>query len=229
MKFKSALVTQASGSIGGMTASRNKGGMYFRSRAMPINPNTPQQAQIRAYMATVALSWTNPTIGIDINGWQDYARNTPLLDSLGETRPIPALAMYCRSMVPRLQAGLDQLLAAPAIDTLSDTGYLWFSASEATQLITVNWLGDPEWTEDAAGGLMLAVSRPQNQSINFFKGPYRYADIVLGDDIAAPTSPQTFAPPFPFVEDDKLFVQARSTTADGRLSYPFRDTFIAAA
>jgi len=43
MKFKSPILSQASGSIAGITFSHNRGGMYVRARAVPTNPGSPQQ------------------------------------------------------------------------------------------------------------------------------------------------------------------------------------------
>ncbi|KKM06452.1 hypothetical protein LCGC14_1743870, partial [marine sediment metagenome] len=47
MLFKSGLITQGSGSIGGLTASHNRGGMYFRARTIPTNPATSFQTVVR--------------------------------------------------------------------------------------------------------------------------------------------------------------------------------------
>ena len=46
MKYVGTIGTQLSGSLAGVTASRNKAGAYFRQRAVPVQPNT--QAQIAA-------------------------------------------------------------------------------------------------------------------------------------------------------------------------------------
>lgn len=59
MKFTPILGNDLSGSLEGITASRNKGGAYFRGRVSPIQPNT--QAQIQAKIAFGASTSTFST------------------------------------------------------------------------------------------------------------------------------------------------------------------------
>ena len=70
--------------------------------------------------------------------------------------------------------------------------------------------------------MIVYSSRPQNQSINFFKGPYQLAGTVDGDDTTAPTSPQEITSPFPLTDGQHLFVQIRVHRIDGRLSGKWR-------
>ena len=109
MLFKSALITQASGSIGGMTASRNKGGAYFRARALPTNPNTPEQQAVRGYLGTLANLWTNVLTPANRVLWDFYAFNVPVINAVGDSIQLTGQQMYIRANVPRLQAGLPRV------------------------------------------------------------------------------------------------------------------------
>lgn len=232
MKFQSALVTAASGSLGGFTASHNKGGPYLRARTIPTNPNSSFQQVIRSYITTLTTLWANPASGINYDNWTDYAQHVPITDTMGQPRLLPALAMFCRTNVPALQAGLAVLLDAPGVYSVAATGDITFTASEATQEISIAWpegLDLPYWVQEDNGGLLVYASRPQNPTITYFKGPYRYAGFIPGDNTTPPTSPQVLAAPFSFVEDSKVFCMCRSIYGDGRLSYPFRRNLIAAA
>jgi len=52
MKFQAGIFTpNLSGSAGGTTASRNRGGGYFRNKAVPTNPDTVFQQAARAILA----------------------------------------------------------------------------------------------------------------------------------------------------------------------------------
>lgn len=77
-----ALVGSLSGSLGGTTASRNKGGQYFRVRAIPTNPSTTAQLQRRADFATVSTDWQNLT-SANRAAWDEWARQNPITNALG--------------------------------------------------------------------------------------------------------------------------------------------------
>lgn len=59
MKFGNPLLTtELSGSLGGVTASKARGGRgYFRVRRKPSNPRSTYQATMRAILASAAASW----------------------------------------------------------------------------------------------------------------------------------------------------------------------------
>lgn len=222
MKIKSGLVTQASGSLGGFTASHNRGGLYLRARATPVNPNSPQQQEIRGFFAQLASLWLNVLTGVQREAWDLYALNVLLPDRLGEARNVGGLAMYIRSNVPRLQAALPRVDDAPTIFNLGD----YFppsigDPSEATQLIVVAFAALDEWVNEDDAAMLIYTARAQNQSINYFKGPYRLAGTILGDLALPPTSPADIPAAFPFEIDHKVFVRINVTRVDGRLGSEF--------
>lgn len=228
MKFKSALLTQASGSVGGLTASHNRGGMYMRARSIPVNTNTSFQQTVRNFMSLLTARWVNTLTSLQREAWAVYAEQTPMTDALGESRTIPALAHYVRSNIARLQAGLAVVDPGPtqyglptlsAIDAVVDA-----SDSEAD----ISFTNTDAWATAVGGALAIAISRPQNVSINYFNGPYRFAGAILGA-ATPPTTPATIDLPFPVSLGQKVFLQARSMLADGRLSSPFRLFVLAAA
>lgn len=228
MKFKSQVLTQASGSVGGLTYSHNRGGLYTRARAIPVNPATPQQVAVRGFMVTLATAWVGTLTQVQRDAWDLYALLVPLPDSLGDPRNVGGLGMYVRSNVPRLQAGLARVDAGPTIfslPTFTNPDIASITAPTALSLIFNNGDG---WANEAGGAMLVYGSRPANLSINFFKGPYRFASAILGDATTPPTSPAAIAMPFILTAGQKAFVQARVTLADGRLSGTFRGAGIVA-
>ena len=223
MKIKSALITQASGSIGGLTASRNRGGMYFRARATPVNPNTPQQQVIRGFVAQLASLWASTLTAAQRLAWEYYAALVYLPDALGEDRNVGGLGMYIRSNVPRLQAALPRVDTGPTIYNLGDyTEPTFTTFAAATDDFGTTFDNTDAWANEDDSAMLILSSRPQNQTINYFKGPYRYAGKIDGDAITPPTSPATISAAFAFEAAQRIFVQARISRADGRLSTPFR-------
>lgn len=230
MKIKSQIITEASGSMGGLTASHNRGGLYFRARTIPVNPGSPQQVEIRGFMAQLTNLWLNILTSLQRSGWNNYAEQVPLADKLGEPRNVGGLAMYVRSNSPRLQAGLARVDDAPTVFNLGD--YFPTSlptASEATQIITIPFSEADEWPAEDGAAMIFWVARPQNPSINFFKGPYRFADVALGLSGTPRTSPEAVPAPFAFVVGQRLFYRVNVTRADGRLSSTTRNFAVAAA
>ena len=83
MKFTPGILGGAfSGSIGGTTASHNKGGPYLRTRAIPTNPSTSAQLARRAALATMSQNWRDLTEQ-QREAWNEWARQNPITNALG--------------------------------------------------------------------------------------------------------------------------------------------------
>lgn len=219
-------VAAVSGSVGGVTFSRNRGGPYMRTRAIPTDPGTTYQQDIRATVASLTSHWLNTLTPAQRAAWDTYALNVELPNSLGQYRNVGGIAMYIRSNVPRLQLDPDSLPrvdAAPTVFNLGEfTNPSMGGASEATQAVNIGFDNTDAWANEDDAAMLMHGSRSHNQSVNFFKGPYRNAGRVLGDAVTAPTSPEVVTWPFPFLEDQRIWCQIRFSRADGRLSAPFR-------
>jgi hypothetical protein len=125
--------------------------------------------------------------------------------------------MYNRCNVPRLQAGLPRVDDAPTIFTLPDFTLPVATVTAPTTLFIAFETGD-DWVDEDDAALLVYASRPQSVGINFFKGPFRLAGSVLGDNGTPPTSPATLVYPFSCATGQKCFLEACVTRADGRLS-----------
>lgn len=223
MKFVPLIGTDLSGSLAGITASHNRGGSYFRNRAIPTNPGTAQQIAVRGFMATLTSLWNDTLTPAQRTDWDTYALNVPLNDPLGNPRNVGGLGMYVRSNVPRLQAGLPRVDAAPILFNLgpfTNPTFTTFAAAGNTFNTSFDVLDD--WVNEDDAAMLLYTSRPQNPTINFFKGPYRFTAAILGS-VGVPPVPPVVAPTaFAFAVGQRVFVQIRVTRADGRLALPFR-------
>lgn len=226
MKFSSQIVSAASGSIGGCTFSRNRSGQYIRRRALPINPASTFQQLIRAAMSSLVTAWTGNLTQAQRDAWEIWAINTPYTDALGNPVIITGQNAYVSLNTPRIQASLTVINTAPSIFSgTSLTPPSFTIADESAQTVTFSFNNADEWASLIGGALLVYVGRPQNASINFFKGPYRYAGSVLGA-IVPPTSPATLPTPFPFVQPQRVFMQWRAVGADGRISAVQRDSVL---
>lgn len=223
MKFRPLLGTDLSGSVGGVTASHNRGGPYFRNRAIPVNPNTVFQQAVRGFMATLTSLWLDTLTPTERTAWDTYALNVPIPDTLGEPRNIGGLAQYVRSNVSRLQNALPRVDTAPIIFNLGEFTNPTFDTFVAvSDVFNVNFTVGDAWVTEDDAAMLISSSRSTNASINFFKGPYRNVAAILGDSGAPPASPVVTLAAFSIEIGNRTFIQTRVSRADGRLSLPFR-------
>lgn len=228
MKYRGTIITDASGSLNGVTFSHNRGGAYTRNRAIPTNPNTIYQQAVRGFNAQLSSAWLNVLTPAQRAAWDVYAENVLLPDTIGEPRNAGGLGMYIRSNVPRLQAGLARVDDGPTTYNLGDvTNPSVTDADAGAGDSDVTFNESDDWVGEDGAAMLWLISRGQNASINYFKGPYRFAGTIDGDSTTPPTSPATLTLPFPVAAGQRVFYAARVTRADGRLSSSFR-TFVLA-
>lgn len=227
MKYTSAIAATASGSIGGATASRNRGGQYFRRRAIPVNPSTVQQQQVRGIFASLNAAWNSTLTALQRSAWDTYALNTSVVDSLGNPVNAGGKGMYIRGNVPRLLAGFTVVNNGPTVFGLPAlTAPVLTGIVASTRVVSFTFTNSDSWATVVGGGLLVFVSRPQNPSINSFGGPFQYAGRILGA-ASPPTSPGTVTGPFALTTGQKQFVRFVAVDAAGRLSGEFVQSFLA--
>lgn len=232
MLFKGTVITQASGSVGGLVFSHNAGGTYIRARVTPTNPNSPQQIKVRNAVSFLANFWNNGLTSGERAIWNTYAENVTVTNRIGDQVLISGMAQYVRSNVARIQADLARADTGPGIFNIgsnSETRIPGFS--EATQLGTFTFLNgvlEDAWANEVGGFMFVYISRPQNVSINYFRGPYRIVAVVVGDPVP-PVSPLLINTPFPIIAGQKIFGRSISCRADGRLATPtFMESLVTA-
>lgn len=229
MKFKSQVYTQVSGSIGGITYAHAKGGtMYSRSRSIPADPQTAYQVQVRNILGFLVNFWTNGLTAAQRNGWETYASNVPVTNTLGDAVLLTGQNWFIGANTPRVQAGtkiglsISAVADAPVIYNRGDlTNSSAITYSEASGL-SLAYDNTDDWATTTGGALLVFQGRPRNQSRNFFKGPWRLVGGVLGDTTTPPTSPLTRSAAqiatdgFTISEDDYIATALVATQADGR-------------
>ena len=223
MKFKSEIVTQASGSIGGTTYSHNRGGLYRRARAIPTNPNTTQQQAVRGFFAQVSAAWRDTLTAAQREAWNTYALNTPISNALGDPINIGGLGMYQRGNIARLQAGLARVDAGPSTFGLPEFTAPGITSLTASTKVAIMTFADADaWLDEDGSAMLIYSSRPVSGAVSFFKGPYQYAGSILGNGTTPLTSPQNVTTNFGLSAGQKVFLKANVTLADGRYSAPIR-------
>jgi hypothetical protein len=197
----------------------------MRLRAIPTNPNTVQQQAVKGFLSQLTALWSITLTLSQRQAWDAYAAAVLLPNAQGEPRNVGGIGMYVRSNSVRLQAGLDRVDDGPTNHTLAamTNPALTVATVGAGNDLTFTFDPGDGWATATGGALLLWGSRSINVTRNFFKGPYRYAGAVLGDDTTPPTSPGNVEGAFPNILGLNVHVRFRCVTKDGRVSSSFRD------
>jgi hypothetical protein len=221
MKFKSPIFSQASGSIGGMVFSHNRGGMYVRNRSTPTNPQSGLQTVVRNAMAQLSAAWATLSDAYKAN-WLTYAANQAMVNALGDTVYLTPQQHYVRSNVPRIQNGLAVINEGPTVYTLPTFTPPTFTATHGSpDSIEVAYDDTAAWCDEDDSAMLIQVGMAVSPGKAFFKGPWRIATPILGDVGSPPSTPHAISPaPYPMTADNKVWIRVRLSLADGRLSAP---------
>jgi len=222
MKFSSSMIAAASGSVGGLVASRNSFGQYFRRRAVPVNPATERQLTVRDALTAAVNYWTSVLTPEEREAWRVYAGNVPMTDALGMTINLGGQQMFVRSAIAAQLCGLalSTMATAPIVFDLGDFSTPSLAVSVASDG-TLTFTTSDEWVGETGSFLMVGMGRPQNPSRSFFGGPFREYVNVAGNSTTPPTSPLviiTAVPPWEFAAGQNFWSRFRVLRADGRLS-----------
>jgi hypothetical protein len=175
MKF---LDVPQSGSLAGVTSSRNRFGQYKRSRATPVQPNTPQQLVQRARMSTNAAGWRALT-DAQRAGWLSLGLMMSRTDSLGQVYTLNGFLAYCSVNNNKLDAGDAIVSDAPALVTPPQL--LTATVTLTAAAFSVAYTGTPL----GAGERLFTFASPQQSAGRKFNADYR----LIAVSAAAAVSP----------------------------------------
>jgi hypothetical protein len=224
------ILTQMSGSIGGIVGSHNSSGMYLRARSIPVNPASAFQTAVRNAFSTLVNRYTQELSAAEREAWDTYGANTPVVNRVGDPINLSGQNWFIGANTPRLQAGLDVVDEAPTIYNRGEYDEtITPSASAALNTLSIAFDDSQSWVDEDGSAILVYASRPQNPSLSFFAGPYRLAPAIEGSSTSPPTDPGIIASPFPFVAGQAMFLAIAITRADGRLTTRSRYRVIAGA
>lgn len=223
-------VIQMSGSIAGNTFARNRFGNYVRARTKPVNPNSSGQQAVRAAMAQLTTRWSSTLTAIQRTAWNLYGSNVAMNNRLGETVFLTGFNHYIRSNSILVREGLTIVDDGPTLFELPQAdGTFAITATEAGQTISCIFDDTLPWANETGAYLFTFQGTPQNAQRNFFAGPWRYMNKIIGDDSSPPITPSVQPTVFAITEGQRQWVYARVIRKDGRLSQPFRTDLLVSA
>lgn len=167
-----------SGSLAGVTSSRNRYGQYKRSRSSPVNPATSQQGVVRARFGNNSAGWRALT-DLQRAGWEALGSGISRTDALGQSYTLNGQAAYMMVNNNLLDAGESAVQAAPAIVTPGTllTSTITLTASTFSVAYTATPL--------AASTRLFVFASPQRSAGRQFEGDFRLITVTA----AAAASP----------------------------------------
>lgn len=211
-----------SGSVGGVTSSRNRYGQYRRTRAIPVNPNTSFQGAIRTRFAALSAAWSALTAA-QRAGWATLASGITRTDSLGQQYTMSASQCYSSINMNNLDAGNTVVADAPG--KVAPVALL-----TATITTTGGTLSLAYTTTPLGAAIRLFVyASPQRSAGRSYEGDLRLVNVTA----AAAASPANilaayvarFGPP---VIGQKIFFSLQTYQA-GFLSGPLMTSIVVTA
>jgi hypothetical protein len=218
MLIKGSFTTDARGSLGGITASRNRSGLYLRARVTPTNVPSPARSRARNALASQVAPWQALT-GAQRQAWTDLFAANPVPNKIGEAIKLSGFNGYVR--VNTLQAlGTLARLVAPPPDvpstTLTAPTALVLTASAGTLAGSVTNT-DP-WAVTTGGKLFVFITTGQNPGRVSPSGGFTFWNAVSGLTATPPATIALTVPPVAMVAGRVYFLRFVAKDSLGRIS-----------
>lgn len=139
MKYIGLLSSAASGKMGGIVASHNRGGQYFRKHSIPTQPRTAAQKLVRNQLQAFSAAFKSLTAA-QVQGWNSLALTVTLKSKLGTTYHPTGQQLFVSCNKHLANVGITtQLSNAPSIPSIP--GLTTFTASPVGSGTTVTGWG----------------------------------------------------------------------------------------
>lgn len=189
MLWRSHIFSDLNGSVAGVTYFKGTYGHCARARVKPVDVNSNALEAARAFLSQSVAGW-KALSDADRQLWKDYASSTPWTNALGESINLTGQAMY---VATRSLVNFGEPLTAdtefeepPCTPGLNPQPYLQTACCpnlEFGVVVTVNNTSDTE-----AMNFVVQRSPALSPGASFKKGPFRPAEDVLLEDVAAGSS-----------------------------------------
>ncbi len=111
-------IGSASGSVGGTVFSRNRYGVYMRTKGVPVDVASDSQLAVRAAITAASAAWRN--LGdAERASWKTYAQENPIMDALGQSQVLAPNAAYVQ-LNSRISLFGGTLISTPPIVAAPD-------------------------------------------------------------------------------------------------------------
>jgi len=216
--FRSALMADGRGSVGGLTASRNRSGAYFRARVKPTQVPSDPRSRARADLASQSSAWAGLTAE-QRTAWNDVAKVWTTVNRLGETIKLSGFNWFCRANALLSLTGQTPVVVPPddipSTELHPPTG-LTLDVSSHSLVATAD--GADPWANLDDGRISVFMTQGQNPGRTSPTGGFTYVGSIAGDS-GGPTTAISFTDlPVALVAGRVYFVRFVATDGLGRVS-----------
>jgi hypothetical protein len=139
MKYIGLLSSAASGKLGGIVASHNRGGSYFRHHSVPTQPRTSAQKLVRNQLQAFSSAFKSLTAS-QVAGWNALAATVTLKSKLGTTYHPTGQQLFVSCNKHLANVGITtQLSSPPSIPSIP--GLTTFTSTPVGSGTTVSSFG----------------------------------------------------------------------------------------
>lgn len=223
MKFLAGgLAGAPSGSVGGLTASHNRYGYYYRARVIPIKRTTEWTLGARGRLIDASQAWGLLSSAEQL-AWDLYAESAPITDALGSKQVLTGHAAYVQINSRILLAGGTKInvppavAAPPALTVMTTTYDIGLGTSTIVYTVTPLAAGNCLYVQ---GAVLL------NPGQRYFQNRLKLIDVTA----AAQASPYDYQAKMelrfgPLVVGQRVVLMAAVlSNTTGLLSAPYMDT-----
>lgn len=211
-------IADARGSIGGNTISRSAAGATMRTRRIPITRRTNGQQLARTRASHVSARWSSDLTQTQRDGWATHAASVPHTNKLGQSITLTGFQEYVRVNTLLLLADLAIQDDAPTELGAATAPVTTFTCNATDQeyAIAEPTLGfDPDTDDDR---LLIFGFLPQRPGQTKAPTGRRFAAVIVGDSVSAPTFPTTTPVEYPVAEGQLQRVELVHIDPYGRVS-----------
>ncbi len=188
MKYKSDLITAASGSIGGACYQGSRGGLVRFAKPRNTRSSSNRQGSVRNDFTTLAIHWRQDLSQSQRDAWQSYAELTPIGGRLGDPLTLSGSQMFRRCNATRLAAALGIVDDGP-----TTPGLVHLTQVNVLAVITNPFIGwqipnTDAWALETGGAMILQTSRFHSVGGTLRKRRLRQLAVILG----SPGGPPAF-------------------------------------
>ncbi len=129
-------ISDARGSIGGVTFARNRNGAYARRKTNPVNPNTIAQQERRDQIADMSQLWREMSDG-ERDGFTVLGAQIIRVNSLGNNYSLTGLQAFQSINQNRFSSGQSAISTAPVLDNPVNVTSIAIATAGGTAELTI--------------------------------------------------------------------------------------------
>lgn len=158
-------ITNASGSIGGQTASHNRGGQYWRTKVVPVNPQSAAQTAVRNKFGSLSQAWRALTEA-QRDAWSAAVGQFQKKGALSKTITLSGINLFKSLNQNLFDIGVATINTPPRPTGATNASSLSFVADASAHTVLLTFAATPI----PAGFTWIVFASPQvSPGISFLK------------------------------------------------------------